>query len=116
MVTAGIVLVLASAGFCWQLLYTPTTSLRWDGSFWHLGPPGTEGDEPAAGQVDVAVDLGAWMLLRFTRETSTPGRSVTWLPTQRWGLEAQWHALRCAVYSPRPAPDAAQDPGAAADL
>jgi hypothetical protein len=40
------------------------------------------------------------MLLRFTPDA--PAR-MTWLPVQRRGLEAQWHALRCAVYSPRPA-------------
>jgi len=28
--------------------------------------------------------------------------AVTWLPVQRRGLQAHWHALRCAVYSPRP--------------
>ena len=26
---------------------------------------------------------------------------VDWLPLQRAGLEAHWHAFRCAVYSPR---------------
>jgi hypothetical protein len=51
------------------------------------------------GNVAVVIDLGPWMLLRFTADA--PPRT-TWLPVQRRGLEAQWHALRCAVYSPRP--------------
>ena len=85
----------------------PPLDLRWDGRAWHLGP--VRGDR-VPGDLSVAIDLGAWMLLRFT--ASVPARPrVVWLPLQRWGIESQWHALRCAVYSPRPAPDddAAED-------
>ena len=99
--------VLIAACICWQLLRMQPTSLRWDGEAWHVGPPETLGNEPVAGDVEVAIDLGMWMLLRFAREGSISRRSVTWLPIQRWGLEAQWHALRCAVYSPRSPPGVA---------
>jgi hypothetical protein len=50
------------------------------------------------GTLEVAMDLGAFLLLRLVDER----RRNTWLPVQRRGLEAKWHALRCAVYSPPP--------------
>ena len=83
-----------------SLLRTPPCDLRWDGSAWTLGRTGCE---PSPGALLVAVDLGGWMLLRFI--PAAPARAI-WLPVQRLGLEAQWHALRCSVYSPRPAPAA----------
>jgi hypothetical protein len=55
------------------------------------------------GELQVAIDLGAWMLLHFVPDVGHRACSVSWLPVQRRGLESQWHALRCAVYSPRPA-------------
>jgi hypothetical protein len=86
-------------------------SLRWDGQHWHLGPPESAGHEPASGALHVALDFGPWMLLRFAPAESTWRTRATWLPAQRRGLESRWHALRCAVYSPRPQPgaDAAAD-------
>lgn len=53
-----------------------------------------------AGELLVALDLGAWMLLRFV--AGAPGGHARWIPIQRHGLEPHWHALRCAVYGPRP--------------
>ena len=71
--------------------------LRWDGRNWALGAAAAE---PITGELSVALDLGAWMLLRFT---PTASAAVIWLPVQRRGLEARWHALRCAVHGARPA-------------
>ncbi len=103
-----------------SLLRTRPVSLRWDGREWHVCPAESARQAPAeheqAGSLMVALDLGTWMLLQFVPHVSGQGSRATWLPVQRSGLEPQWHTLRCAVYSPRPAPDAAQDPGAAADL
>jgi hypothetical protein len=82
-------------------------SLRWDGHCWHLGPLQIPGKEPRPGQLTVAIDLGGWMLLRFVPNAGP--RRARWLPAQRRGVAAQWHALRCAVYSPRPAPGALTD-------
>ena len=64
--------------------------LRWDGERWHLGD--VDGEQP--GELAVALDLGPWLLLRFKAHGAT-----RWLPVQRRGLEAQWHALRCAVHA-----------------
>jgi hypothetical protein len=52
-----------------------------------------------SGALEVAIDFGAFLLLRL----GTRRRTSVWLPVQRRGLEAEWHALRCAVYSPPPA-------------
>ena len=51
-----------------------------------------------SGTLEVAMDLGAFLLLRLVERR----RTIAWLPVQRRGVETQWHALRCAVYSPPP--------------
>ena len=64
------------------------------------------------GTLEVAMDLGAFLLLRLVSQR----RTTAWLPVQRRGIEAQWHGLRCAVYSPPPAaPDAASLPALPAE-
>jgi hypothetical protein len=105
---AGGLLLVAAAG----LLRCPSMSLRWDTQCWRLGRAENRGDEPWTGHLAVALDLGSWMLLKFIHDPDTGRRGAHWLPVQRRGLEAQWHALRCAVYSARPARghDAGLDP------
>jgi hypothetical protein len=80
------------------LAWPRPVTLRWDGEAWHF----VRSDGAWSGRLAVAVDLGAWMLLRFTADDAMPGRATAWIPAQRRGLETYWHALRCAVYSPRP--------------
>jgi len=102
LLSAGVVMGL----MVWLLAAQPRTtpiSLRWDTQHWHLGPASSVGHEPWVGELHVRIDLGAWMLLRFVPDPGVLGCSVNWLPVQRRGLEPHWHALRCAVYSPRPA-------------
>ena len=86
---------------------TPSMRLRWDTQSWRLGPAVTAGEEPWSGELAVVIDFGAWMLLRFrhTHSMQRPGllTSQIWLSVQRGGGAASWHALRCAVYSSRPA-------------
>jgi hypothetical protein len=89
----------------WLVVIQPRAaalSLRWDAQRWHLGPAASVGHEPWVGELRVAIDLGPWMLLCFTPEAGVTRAKPTWLPVQRRGLEPHWHALRCAVYSPRP--------------
>lgn len=70
-----------------------------------------------AGTVDCLVDLGDWMLLRHTAPAAPgsqlwPTPTTRWLPLSRRDHPAQWHALRCAVFSPgaaRPAEVAAHE-------
>jgi hypothetical protein len=86
---------------------TTALSLRWDSLNWRLGPIATVGEEPLAGQLTVLLDLGSWMLLRFVQTEPAVRRyglrPQRCLAVQRRGLEPSWHALRCAVYSSRPA-------------
>ncbi len=91
LVTAVALTMLALAVSLWRV---PAQSLRWDGQAWQL--------DAIPGGLSVAIDLGPWMLLRFMPKA---GGRARWLPVQRCGLEAQWHALRCAVYAPRPPAD-----------
>ena len=98
---AAILAVLAILVLGRSLLRTPPMHLRWDGLSWYLGP---NTGEPVPGDLHAAIDLGPWMLLRFAPTAPAARRRAVWLPAQRRGLEAQWHALRCTVYSPRPAP------------
>ena len=108
---------LAIAGIALALWFGATVSrraplsLRWDSQRWHLGPADTMGHEPWTGELNVVIDLGPWMLLRFRPDAQSSPDAVRWLPVQRRGFESQWHTLRCAVYSPRPAAgvDAAPD-------
>lgn len=99
--SAAILAALAIVGLSRSLLRTPAAHLRWDGLSWYLGP---SSGEPVAGELHVAIDLGPWMLLRFSPAAPAASWRAAWLPAQRRGLEAQWHALRCTVHSPRPTP------------
>jgi hypothetical protein len=90
--------VVGIAGLAISLCRVPPVSLRWDGLCWHLGRPAATSVDAQPGDLRSIIDLGPWMLLRFTATDSTS----TWLPVQRRGIETQWHALRCSVYSPRP--------------
>jgi len=93
----------AALALCASLLRRRPTSLRWDTQAWHLGPAASRSDEPSRGRLVVAMDLGGWMLLKFEHDVAQGVPRRSWLPVQRRGLESQWHALRCAVYSARPA-------------
>jgi hypothetical protein len=85
-----------------SLLQTPVLDLRWDGLAWHVGPGVSVEHELLSGTLSVSIDLGHWMLLRFQPDDARLQSGAIWIPVQRKGLEAQWHALRCAVYSARP--------------
>ncbi len=107
-IASGMVVALAAS-----LSNVRPTALRWDGQGWSLRRPqrnhGAAG-EPVAGEIIVAMDLGLWMLLRFEPALRVGRIRCVWLPVQRRGIETQWHALRCAVYSPRPTPTAGTAP------
>ena len=116
-VGAGMAAAAVLCALGWLLLplvRVPHARLRWDGRGWQLRPTesaaGSASAEAVAGELAVAMDLGAWMLLRFEPLARARWATPVWLPVQRAGIEPQWHALRCAVYSPRPAPAAEATP------
>ena len=73
--------------------------LRWDTQRWQVTDPGRGAGPIDVSELRVVLDLGGWMLLKF--RCDAPRRTLRrgWIPVQRRGLEAHWHALRCAVYA-----------------
>jgi xanthosine utilization system XapX-like protein len=86
-----------------SLLRTSPVELRWDGSTWSRRSLAGLPAAPASGELDVAIDLGSFLLLRFAPHSAGRWRPMHWIPVERRGLEREWHSFRCAVYSPRPA-------------
>ena len=93
-VVAAAIGIVATATTMWRV--EPGT-LRSESGHWSFtrSAPAAASE---AGELAVAIDLGSFMLLAFR----PAGRSRRWLPAQRRGLEADWHALRAAVHAPRP--------------
>ncbi len=78
---------------------------------WTFAPDATPGSEPHAGELQVALDLGSFMLLAFTSTRGYAHRKTTrWLPAQKPGLASDWHVLRAAVHAPRSQGDMALRP------
>jgi hypothetical protein len=67
----------------------PARRLAWDGAAWQLQPGGL------TGQVTLMIDLGDWMLVRFS-----PG--AHWLPLSRRDAATDWQALRVALHAAPP--------------
>jgi hypothetical protein len=99
---ASIVIVVLA----WRTCCREPTTLRWDGAVWTLEPCGRPQplalQRPVEGRLQVALDLGPWLLLAFDPLAAPSPYARRWLPVQRRGLEAEWHALRCAVHAPVP--------------
>ncbi|MBQ1767268.1 MAG: hypothetical protein IIZ92_30805 [Aquincola sp.] len=86
---------LVAAALSSAYLPAPAGTLAWDGAEWQW--------QGRNGELEVVIDLGPWMLLRF----AAAGRSRTraaHLPVSHAGNRAAWHGLRTAVYSRRPEP------------
>jgi hypothetical protein len=86
----------------WPLRWRPPQRLRWDGhGWWWL--PANEGEE-LAGELLVALDLDAHLLLRFdAAPTSTRRARCHWIAASRSSCMGDWHGLRCALHSSSPA-------------
>jgi hypothetical protein len=94
-------LVVALAGTCSSLRRHPV-QLRWDSQGWYVTEPSRGAEEVGPLRLQLMLDAGDWLLLKFMPEVRPNPQSACWLPVQRRGIEEQWHSLRCAVYSPRP--------------
>lgn len=70
--------------------HTAPRHLNWDGAGWQWGD--------LDGEVQVALDLDVWMLLRFTAK----GGQRHWIAASRRMSSGPWPALRAALYSRRP--------------
>lgn len=91
----------AAAALIWRSTRWPSVVLRFDGEKWHLsGERGEAAYRPR--RVSVVMDIGTAMLLRFDAEPGSTSQRRRWLPVRARDIGTPWHALRCAVYSPRP--------------
>lgn len=103
--SGSLLLGLVAAVAARRALAAPAWQLAWDGGSWQLGVPGRE---PGAGQVAVMLDLGAWVLVRFSVPPGVqPRRAAVWLPLSRQSADAAWPVLRVALYAAQPAQPAA---------
>ena len=84
--------LMAAAFTGWRLRGTAGRSdLNWNGAQWEW--------QGSAGAVTVALDLDAWILLRFDPDQG-PRR---WIAASRPSAIGPWPALRAALYARRPA-------------
>jgi len=98
---ASLLLGMITAVVARRALSAPALRLGWDGGAWRLCPPGGEGP---SGQVALMLDLGRWMLVRFTPESAgrQAWRGAAWLPLSRRDAAAAWPALRVALHAAQP--------------
>jgi hypothetical protein len=91
-VAIALVLGLVAAAFAaWRMQCSHRPAdLVWSGSQWQW--------QGLAGDVQVALDLGPWMLLRFQ---PLVGRRC-WIAASRASAAGPWAALRAALYARRP--------------
>jgi len=78
----------------WRWAPRNPARLAWQQGRWSLAAPT---GEPVAGQVQVRIDLGSWLLLRFV---PTGGAPVSWLAIGRRRAGPSWHALRATLFAP----------------
>jgi hypothetical protein len=83
----------------WLLIKPLAFDVRWDGERW-LAPGLSQQDEE--GIVDVMLDLGPWLLLRW-RPLLGSSRGQ-WVSVRSTEAQPDLHALRAAVYCRRPEP------------
>ena len=108
-VRAGIAgAVLAIVMLAASLLRPVRGRLRFTGAQWTLAPHGQKvgPGETIAGRLEVHLDFGSFMLLRFVPHLRGPGCTRScWIPVGKSSAMGDWHALRCAAYSPPPVVD-----------
>ena len=95
---------LAGTTLAWRSVAAPPASLHWDGAqWWWAASTARPQPEQMAGQIQVSVDAGRWLLLRFTATSARRSpwrlRPTRWLAVAAAEQPGAWHALRCAVYS-----------------
>ena len=102
------VAAIATVALAASLWRQSAVRLRWDGLAWTVAAAAGSGPEEP-GRMELAIDLGSFLLLRFRPAGRSGPTAVRWSPVGRAGLEREWHAFRCAVHSPQPAPAAAAE-------
>ena len=94
----AVLLIPAVAVPLWLWVKPQAFAFCWDGQRWlSLGHDDLEGE----GCVDVMLDLGPWLLLRWRPSV---GRRPRWVSVPSREALPNLHALRAAVYCRRPEP------------
>ena len=83
----------------WRLVKPQPFEFRWDGQRWLALGTGTLDEE---GSVDVMLDLGPWLLVRWRPVAA--GHRRRWVSLSAAQALPDLHALRAAVYCRRPEP------------
>ena len=83
----------------WRGLRHGPVAVEWNSGHWSLQDT-TGRHRP--GQLDVMIDLGGWLLLRFRPEDGSLRRRSHWFATSCGGRHAAWSAFRAALYSSAP--------------
>jgi hypothetical protein len=91
---AAAVAALTGAVLLWRRGGGDAVTLAWDGAQWWLRRRGEA--EPRAGQMQLMVDLGAWLLLCFH---PVQGACAHWVALSQARYRPHWHALRCALHA-----------------
>jgi hypothetical protein len=73
----------------WRIWRPPSGSLRWNGRVWTL--------DNVVGSVEIRLDSGNWMLLRF----QSPGVRSLWFGLHAADQGSRWHGLRVALLHAR---------------
>ena len=82
-------LVALVALLAWRRARPHALLLAWDGQRWTA--------DGCAGDLDLMMDLGPWMLLRLRPDDRT--RRAVWIPVSATDAGTARHALRAAIYS-----------------
>jgi hypothetical protein len=103
LVQATLALWLGAMGLlaCW-MAHRPSAAgermLRWDGQDWVLAGDAS-GRPDQRGDVQLMLDLGPWMLVRFLPSAAAGLGAATWLPLTLAGDPMRWSALRGALWN-----------------
>ena len=105
---AGVALAcLAVLALAKTLLRPVRGSLRWSGSDWLFvvaADAAAPAAEPESGRLEVDLDFGRFMLLRWRRHALGGGSAAArWMAVDARSVSGDWHAFRCAAYAPRAA-------------
>ena len=95
----ALLLIPVAALTLWLLVKSQPFDFRWDGQRWLALGTGTEEEE---GSVDVMLDLGPWLLLRW--RFKAPRQRRRWVSVPAAQALPDLHALRAAVCCRRPEP------------
>ena len=93
--------VSAALALAISLWRVPAAVLVWNGQAWQVRRLDADQAPASDGNLEVCLDLGPWLLLRFTPHHAAGKRAPRWLPVQRSAVGPHWHALRCALFSPQ---------------